>query len=336
MSLQEIQNKFKEIENVDFNSLIRVGKDYEFKDIEYFLIESHSIIKKLIYDNEYWTKIPTRTQQFFQGPLTEFINSFKRVINFNPKEQNPEQNRNNIADEVRNRYHDLLEKVINPYKIYLLENNLNIAKIDKQAEKADGQIKHIERLVNNADTLLEQLRTRTAEQVVTDYVKIFRDEAKKHSNFEKLNKNSKRKWGSAEKWLLTGLLLIFAFIIFIILAVIFLKIDNENVNYSLVVLKISVITVFIFLIRFAFKQYSINKNLFVLNKHRENTLSSYKLFIESLSEKDTDIRNAIMMQVAKSIYDHGKSGYIIDKSKDMESPSIIELIRTIPKINEIK
>jgi hypothetical protein len=41
------------------------------------------------------------------------------------------------------------------------------------------------------------------------------------------------------------------------------------------------------------------------------------------------VRNALMLSVAKAIYEQSKSGYLNDKGEDSTSPSIIELTKLI-------
>ena len=90
--------------------------------------------------------------------------------------------------------------------------------------------------------------------------------------------------------------------------------------------RVVLISFWIYGIGFSVKQFSINKHLFTLNKHRENALNSYKLFSGTIGSDDPQARSQLMLQVARAIYEHGSSGYLVQRG-DMKEPSIIELTR---------
>ena len=84
----------------------------------------------------------------------------------------------------------------------------------------------------------------------------------------------------------------------------------------------------IFVISFSFRQYSINKHLSTINKHRQNGLNSFKLFVESINKEDYESRNSLMLQLAKAIYKKTTTGYINDKNQGVNS-GIIEITKMI-------
>jgi hypothetical protein len=83
------------------------------------------------------------------------------------------------------------------------------------------------------------------------------------------------------------------------------------------------ISITIFFISFCFKQYSVNRHLSTINKHRANAFGSYKLF-EALA-KDGPEKNVLLHQLAKAIYEQTSTGFINDKGGI--NPSVLEITK---------
>lgn len=184
---------------------------------------------------------------------------------------------------------------------------------------------------DESESILNELKKKTSNQTVSDYAIVFKNEASKYNTL-------------SEKWIKAGIILSITFVILII-AVSFFKILPTEVlkengellryNFSNLFTKIIIIAVLIFLMSFSFKQYNINKHLQTLNTHRQNALNSYQLFTKSIVGDDANSRNALMIQVAKAIYEHTQStGFLNEKSQNVNS-GIVELTKIIGKNNTI-
>ena len=105
---------------------------------------------------------------------------------------------------------------------------------------------------------------------------------------------------------------------------------NETVKYEIshILTKLLMFAVQIFIISFSFKQYSIRRHISTINKHRQNGLDSFKLFTDSINKEDTMTRNALMLQLAKAIYEQTNTGYISDQNQNINS-SLIEITKMI-------
>lgn len=189
------------------------------------------------------------------------------------------------------------------------------------AKKADVDIKSI----------LDQLRTKAGSETVQDYANIFKEQAEKHSHVEIELKPWKWNLGAAQYWMMVAIISV----VVVLLAIgnlhkLFLYAETDPTGVKVIqhIMRIAVLSFLVYIVSFFFKQYSIAKHLYTLNKHRQNVLNSYKLFLESVDREDSTIRNALMMEVAKSIYESGSTGHINTKGSD-SSASIIELTRMI-------
>ena len=56
-------------------------------------------------------------------------------------------------------------------------------------------------------------------------------------------------------------------------------------------------------------------NLCTTNTHRQNALNSFELFSRSIPEGDNTIRQQLILEVAKTIYSPGQTGYLGGKEQ---------------------
>ncbi len=178
------------------------------------------------------------------------------------------------------------------------------------------------------ENLVAELERRAVENVAADYAETFSREAEKESS----SLSDGKLFGRAERWLTLGVVSVVALVIAILVPSIrnvALAVDYSSIAASVSgwFLRLVLLGTVLFLIRFSFRQYTISRHLYTLNNHRANALNSYRLFMDSISPDDGQTRNALLLEVAKSIYDCGPTGYLDSKSTDVATPSIVELTR---------
>lgn len=318
MDIDKIKNyeKFKsdstilEFLNTDLEKLKRLDcGELNFTEIHEDIKEIHTRFLdalEMIISND---KIEQRLIAIVLEKIKEFYNScIKPVKDYKlTKDDTPGfGTRNSIIQRCRNNIKDLYYPGGNNF--LLIYNTLaSSQKIDLEKEKSEiQQAKEFSQgILKEIGGIETEVRVKVSKHILSNYANIFLGQADKHSH--KPFQKSFRLGGAAEKWLLAGIVCLAAFIIFLVLSAYNFEIIQDNkINYSLLTAKISIIVVLIYLITFSFKQFSINKHLYTLNKHRENTLNSYKLFIETIDKDDSQIRNTLMLEVAKAIFDSKK------------------------------
>lgn len=75
------------------------------------------------------------------------------------------------------------------------------------------------------------------------------------------------------------------------------------------------------------KNYRASQHNLIVNRHRQNALSSFQTFAESASDPQT--KNAVLLQATQSIFSPQASGYVANEAEPSGSPQIIELIRSV-------
>ncbi|GAB2685154.1 hypothetical protein GCM10027037_03260 [Mucilaginibacter koreensis] len=200
------------------------------------------------------------------------------------------------------------------------------------------------------ETTLALLNKEVGKVAVREYADIFDNQALEHSKLRWLKTQYKISIGSFEKQLSTlnvgtaQLWLSFAISLLSALLVGFTQLDKLfNVagqseytpEVAVHVLgRFLLVSLVIFIISFAFKQYRVNMHLYTLNKHRANTLKSFEYLTKAPDKLEAASYNAILMEVAKSIYEAGQTGYIATSETNNDVPSIIDMTKIItPKGN---
>ena len=281
--------------------------------------------------------IPNAYLESIQSLIGEFNEHAKSIKTYNI-DQDPSnfQIRNRIITQIQNWYqfvfrgHDNNRKVNNYLQVYNSLKILNLISLEKSKSQIDKLIRDTNDTDKKAQEILKLLQVKASAESVQEYSSIFKNQALRHSNFAFKIKPFHFKLGNAEYWLIISILLILGFAYFIFNVNTIFPIDlNQKTSIVTVELitRLLIISFVIYLVTFSFKQFNIQKHLHTLNKHRQNTLNSFKLFIESLDQGDTVTRNALMMEVAKAIYEAGQSGYISSKDGGESAPSIIEMTR---------
>jgi hypothetical protein len=185
--------------------------------------------------------------------------------------------------------------------------------------------------IDVASILNQELREKAAKAIVSSYADIF-------SSQEKENKKSAITWLSISCTLASIIIIILFLSIsgdwFHITSIKNIEEGNRTItqevyNYPNLITKIFIISVSLYLISFSFKQYSINKHLQTLNNHRKNALNSYELFTNTIGKDDTSSRNALMLQVAKSIYENSNTGFLSVKQSDTGTNALTEITKFV-------
>lgn len=185
---------------------------------------------------------------------------------------------------------------------------------------------------------LDTLNKHVGKIGVKMYADIFDRQALEHSNLFRSKGNEDGTdlgWGlgKAQLWSLFAILFIIVTILtFRYIEVIFPLNDTTDFTPKTVVNilgRIVVVSLGIFLISFAFKQFRINMHLYTLNKHRANTLKSFEYLTKAPDKLEPASYNAILMKVAESIYEAGQTGYVAVSESNNDMPSIIDMSKII-------
>ncbi|MBA4077872.1 MAG: hypothetical protein C0508_22780, partial [Cyanobacteria bacterium PR.023] len=96
--------------------------------------------------------------------------------------------------------------------------------------------------------------------------------------------------------------------------------------WPLLALKGVVVSVASVLLFVCVRSFSACRHNMIVNRHRENALSTFKLFSEAAQDSDT--RNAVLMEATKAVFSQAPSGYLKAANETSPTTHIVEMIRS--------
>ncbi len=339
-----MNKKFEVFAEIDLGKLERSDLGVKgFVEILPRISELKSIIDELIQICEKSNTIPPKLVEQLVKHVDQMLSFVQQIMDYSIDEDSSFRRRQSIINQFSD-WHNLILSGVGPNNNY--NNFLTIFNAIKSFDRVDLAVEEktltelksdLLKAKSDQENLLLELKQKVSEEVVSEYAIIFQKQADSHSKFVFTIKNWKLdiKFGNAQWWLLLSFFLVLSFGLSVFILYKHFNIDVTNSNNSVIVLqlitRLVILSFVLYLVSFSIKQYNVQKHLYTLNKHRQNTLNSYKLFLTTIDKGDVTLRSALMMEVAKAIYDAGQTGYLSIKGGQDNAPSIIELNRFINK-----
>lgn len=154
---------------------------------------------------------------------------------------------------------------------------------------------------------------------------------------------------AARIWLIVSTLFISGFIIFI-----FKSFNNQSFsittelvsktngiastkevfNYPLLITRLLLISLFLYIVSFSLRQYSINRHLQTINQHRKNALNSFLLFESTIDKADPSLKNALVLQLSKAIFEESPTGFLNSKYSEPSGNQFVEMTKVFSEIKK--
>ena len=196
--------------------------------------------------------------------------------------------------------------------------NLN-AEVDRgRTINAEAEAKEAERQKEISDLKLE-VQNQLAKKPISQYKQIFAEQAKKHQNMA---------------WVWLGVTGALTFVFGAIFIWLLQELKPEGDNLSLILRNLLTKGFFLSLIYLllnrCIKNYTAEKHLETVNRHRQNALETFDAFVDA-AEGDRETRDAVLLAATNCIFDANQSGYLSAKTSRSESTSPIQhVVKTIP------
>lgn len=262
---------------------------------------------------------------------TQALKQFTEIKNFDPAStSNPAQRRTDLINQIASAY-DSYFQVISPIIAFSirkgldfeqLENNARnlVSKMEQSAQKQKELEKKTQKDINDT---LGKVRRAAAEAGVAQHAIHFKEQAVEHIK--------KTKGWLISTAIFAGLTLIFG----IVNAWYYTTHITELTNPQSIQLGISKLVIFSILYSAAFwtgRIYKSQWHNYVVNKHRQNALSTFETFVKAASDEQT--KNAVLRQATQSIFSLQNSGFVTRGSDRVTSPQIFEIIKKVTRVNE--
>ncbi len=98
-------------------------------------------------------------------------------------------------------------------------------------------------------------------------------------------------------------------------------------NLKQLTLKLIIFSVLFAALIWVGRIYRAHRHNYIINKHRQNALSTFETFVKAASDEQT--KSAVLLQATQCIFSPQHSGYISKESEPSTYPQVLEIIRGI-------
>lgn len=270
--------------------------------------------------------VPYNTLNELNNLAVNCIEEFKKVKEFSMDKypQNPVNSRDTLISSVRDRYDEYYKK-LTPHIAYSIRKGTDFEALESQARETlteliktkNDIIKEQEKAKKDSESILESMRKAAAEAGVSQNAIYFSTEAKENKD-------------AADTWLKITKYLAISTIVYALLATIAFFIWGANLGFEqsvqLAVAKVLIFSVFYYATIWCGKNYRSYMHNYVVNKHRQNGLSTFQAFAKATD--DNTIKDAVLLRSTESIFGSSNSGFITNDSDQSGGSQILEIIRS--------
>jgi len=257
---------------------------------------------------------------------------FEQILSFDPNQSNPKSARDGLIDQIRDNYDGHFQRIYTTIA-YSIRKGTDFEALEKEArqtvmavrQSSEDLKKQGDQLKKDAEAVLKSMQDAAAEVGVGHHAINFKTQADEH-------------FQTSQKWLYAtcglGVLGVIALWLLFIGP---LKPDVANMNpgqaiYE-VVSRLMVFSVISFGIYWAAKNFDSHRHNYVVNKHRQNALTTFQTFVRA-ADKDQATKNAVLMQAAQAIYMPQPSGYSENGSGSPPPTNVFEVIKKFSPASE--
>ncbi len=312
----------KTLNEVKVSDLERAGKDFSFSDVQPLITIIFEKVEILNENPDFLVQLPKNKKAIIENLFLQFRHSVEQIQTFDPSQGNPQSIRDGIANQIRNSHKRLFEHVFLHLDVFTLLKKNSESNLDKLTKQAKEVVSEIEDQKKNVEQITNALREASAELGVSKFADVFNNQAEQNK-------------ATANKWLYVSIVLTVAITLFLWITFdqlnTVLKDDTDfQISLQIFLTKALILSFASIVFYQAVKNYNANMHLHALNKHRRNSLASFQAFVESTD--DVRIRDTVLIQATKAIFEAGETGYI--SSKNTSSIGALETIKIAEQTKE--
>lgn len=260
------------------------------------------------------------------GLVATAINDFKNIKEFSIDKypNNTKATRDQFINTIRDRF-DEYYSILTPHIAYSIRMGTDFEALEKKAREAAENMLYItgnmiekqKEIEKQSQEILDSMRKAAGEAGVSQNAIFFSNEAKE-------NLAQADDWLKYTKWM-AGITIFFAILATIVFLLLDLKGDFEK-SLQLAIAKILIFSVLYYATIWCGKNYRSYMHNFVINKHRQNGLSTFQAFAKAT--EDETIKNAVLLKATESIFGNTNSGFVHADSDQSSGSQILEIVRS--------
>lgn len=240
---------------------------------------------------------------------------------------NPIETRNQLINAVRDSYDEVFS-IVSPILAFSIRKGTDFERLEEQGKAALLRIEslsaeyqqQLEKAHSEAQQLVQEIRTIAAESGVAQHSIHFKQEADQHEN-------SAKTWLTATICLAIATFLVGGLFLFSYYSLVPTMTGTQSLQ--LAISKIVVISVMFSAMLWTGKTYRAHRHNAVINRHRQNALSTFQAFVKAAADDQT--KNAVLLQATQCIFSPQQTGYFTGESETTGIPQVLEVVRNLGK-----
>ncbi len=334
----ELQENIKVLNKIILKEFQRkeLGRDYNFEEATEKFKQIRDDLNVVI-DNADLLRIPESLSERIAGFAENLKGHSQKIKDFILKNNpNAQQEYNQLNGEIDGLYQDALDFLtplverVNFLSIKPSEIKNKLVEASRSAQDIEEIKGEAQKTKDEVEKAAKEIRGAFGESGALTSVKSFEEQAKKHRKLA-------NQWflGFVGSIIFTVIIVIFlftegfGFVPSLSLSDLKLK-DDWGPIIQMSIFKLVLLSIAYLLVYQSIKNYKINCHLYVLNLHRQLTLSTYPLMAKATDNQEQS--NLIVGQAAKAIFEPGTTGYL----NGDDNPNPINLTEVITKIADKK
>lgn len=269
--------------------------------------------------------LPHETLTQLHSVANQVLSYFQQIQSFSVQQhpQNPVGARDALIQQLRDQWHSYYTTVT-PHIAYAKERGTDFDSLEREArgtlalqKQLAGELRvEKDKILAEMQGALERVRQAAAEAGVAQHAIHFKDEAEFHKK-------------QSHQWLGTTVIFAAATIAYALWS---LGPQLNDLTATTIPRAIQLIVprlVVIFVLTFGFvwsaRSYSASRHNFVVNRHRQNALSSFETFVKGAGDQQT--KDAVLLQATQSIFTQQDSGFLRGETAAQPTSQIVEVVR---------
>jgi hypothetical protein len=269
--------------------------------------------------------VPETTLQNIIRAVKEASERFAAVKSFSPADQgNPREHRDLLLKRLRESHEALFNALAlsiaylrtSPGLLLLIESKAADASrsIAEHAKTVEGRLADTQR---EAESILESLRRAAGAVGVSQHAIHFLHQATEH-------KRAATAWLAAT--LASAVLGLGGAVMLLYFALTGHADYTTASGVQLAIAKLLAFSLLYFIAIVCAKNYGAHRHNYVVNKHRQNALSTFEAFAKATTDEGT--RNAVLLRSTEAIFSPLATGYGHSDAEGPPTPQILEIIRS--------
>lgn len=270
--------------------------------------------------------IPINILNQLNQQATQAAQAFDNIRKFDPSGQNnPASVRDGLIKQVADQYNGVFQH-ISPIVAYSVRKGTDFDRLEREARATLEEINRVRgeitkqrgEIVSQAQAALEQVQRAAAQVGVAQHAVHFKAEATEH-----LKRSRHWLWATGGLGLATAAFGAWSLYYY---ATEGLSLSTAQ-SLQLAISKLVVFSILYLAAIWSGRTYRAQWHNYVVNKHRQNALSTFETFVKAAGDDQT--KNAVLLQATQSIFLPQSSGFVAGESDGPHSPQILEIIRSV-------